>query len=692
MHHADHAEPADTTIDLGRLWAGLRAARGRIALAALLAGGVAAGLTSLVPRPVVVEARALIETPAPTATPTAGDRLRRDDEIVAAQIALLGSEALLRRVTAADPQAVAAALGETGEARAMDRDAAEGHRTAALAGALAVERVDRTRLLTLRLATADADAAGRVLATVERQWIAGAEEARARTRAELQRRHASAVEVARHRLAEAETDEAAAPTATGEVESDAAGTRAALRIERDAAEARLKRLESFAAGGASGAERAVDAAPTEGLRDLRDQRGALRNRLAQLSAVYLGNHPLMKDIRADFAELRNRMRAELPRAVAAAKADLAALDRRLAEAAAETTASLPPTAAATATATAPTLDALRAAVVEAEARRDAAVAEGLAAVAVEIRPLGAPAIVGAASPWRPLLAAVLAGFLAVGIASIRIARRTDVAARAVRNRDDDTSASRFVAAPPVAAAPLPPLPVEATLVAAAVPEPALPADPAPIVAPAPDRDDALRAERYRVAAMPVVGGLWRALAAECGTPCRLVVVSTRDAAWARGAGEAIAAAGARLHDTVGHVDLGRRALHDERPGVTDLLDGTASLSEVVRRDLATGIRRVGAGSRDVTDADLCDPGFVAFLEALEVTWDVSVVDAGRLEGRDGVAALLTTANAVVLAEDDGDDPQPARIAEILMAAGCPTWILDAPVEATAMVVDRVAAA
>lgn len=686
MRHTDFEETADTTIDLGRLRAGIRAARGRIALAALVAAGLAGGLASLLPRSVVVEARALIETVAPATEPVAGDRLRRDDELVAAQITLLESDGLLRRVAVAEPKAVAAVLGDAGEGRS--NDVADERRVDALRDRLAVERIDRTRLVALRLATADDVAAGRVLAAVESQWIAGAEEARARAQAELLRRHAPPVEAARRRLAEAE----AAEPDSGE--ADAVAARVALQTERAAAEARLKRLQAFVAAGGSGAERAVDDAPTDGLRDLRDQRGALRTRLARLSAVYLANHPLMKDIQADFAELHRRMRAEVPRAVAAAEAELAALDRRIADAAAETTASVPATPK-------PSLDGLRTALAEAEARREAAVADGLAAVAVEIRPLGSARVVVAASPLRPLLAAGLGALLAVAVLLARIGMRTAVGRRAPIDRNIGTvpvSASRadpeLEGAPPAVATPLPPVPVEATLVAST---PTLPAEEAPVappmsdmpepmeaVATAPvavplDPDAAQRAEHYRAAAAPIVGGLWRALAGEVGPRCRLVVISTRDAAWARGASEAIAHAVARPHERVGRVDLCRNTVGDAGAGVTDLLDGMALFSEVMRRDPASGLWAVSPGERDVTDADLADPGFTGLLEALEVTWDVLIVDAGRLDGRDGIAALLMTADAVVLAEDDGDDSQSARIADILTDAGCPTWILDAPV-------------
>lgn len=691
MRHADFDETADTTIDLGRLRAGIGAARGRIALAALIAAGLAGGVANLWPRPSIVEARALIETAAPSPSATAGDRLRRDDEIVAAQIALLGSDGLMRRVAAAEPDAVATVLGEAGEGRTTERDGsiADERRTTALRDGLAVERIDRTRLVTLRLAAADAEAAGRVLTAVERQWIAGAEEARARARTELLRRHAAPVEAARRRLAEAE----AAAAEPDPAESEATAARAALQTERAEAEVRLRRLQAFAAAGGNGAERAVDAAPTETLRDLRDQRGALRTRLARLSAVYLGNHPLMKDIQADFAELHRRMRAELPRAVATAETELATLDRRIAEAAAETTASVPTPAPAA-------LDDLRTALAAAEAHRDAAVAEGLAAGAVEIRPLGTPEIVRTAGPLRPLLAAGLGALLAAALALAWIAKRTAVAARRVAfDRDgtvvpdfDERSDLAFTAVPPVAAS-LPPLPVEATLVAPStvgpdeedpMTSPADAAAPVEAAAPAPavpsfDPEAAARAEHYRAAAAPIVPGLWRALAGEVGPRCRLVVISTRDAAWARGAGEAIAAAVTRPHERVGRVDLCRGAAGDAAPGVTDLLDGMALFSEVMRRDPASGLSVVSPGARDVTDADLVDPGFTGLLEALEVTWDVLIVDAGRLEGRDGIAALLTTADAVVLAEDDAEDARATRIADILTDAGCPTWILDAPV-------------
>jgi uncharacterized protein involved in exopolysaccharide biosynthesis len=696
MRDTDYDSPADTTIDLGRLRAAIRAARARIAVAAVLAAGLAAGVAILTRAPATVETRVAVQSAMPREA-TAGDRLRHDDEIVAAQIALVGSNALLRRVATTESAAVSALFGDAGAGPAADRDGGtpEERRTAALRDRLVVERVDRTRLVALRLAAADPAAAARVLTAVAGQWSAATEEARVRARVELTRRHAPAVEAARRRLAEAE--QAAAEPPIAEV---AAGGRAELIAARDAAETKLKRFEILAASGETGAERAVDEGLTETMRDLRDRRTALRTRLAQLSTVYLGNHPLMKEAEADAAELRHRIRAELPRALTVAKAERDDLDRRLAEAAAETTASVPAAAPVD-------LEPLRVALAEAEARREAAVAEGLAEVAVEIRPLGAPVVVAASSPWRTVAAAVVGGLLAlllavawIGLAAVAAARR---AARTARPRCAAPLAQVFepVAEPaPAPTADLAPAsvfdPAAERPAATATPresEPAAAADAAPAPRPAAavlpplDAEALDRAGRYRAAAAPIVAGLWRAITAELPDTRRVVVISTRDAAWSRGASEALVSIAARDRE-VGRVALcdarpddaetGDARSRDERPGLTDFLDGAVTWSELMWCDPATGVWSVPAGARDLTEADLADPQLAGLFEAMAVTWDVTVVDAGRLEGREGVAALLERADAIVLAEDDTDDPRVLRVAEVLTLAGCPTWILDAP--------------
>lgn len=644
MAREDHEQKADTTIDLGRIRTRFAARRGRIALAVALSALVAGGAVALRPDPSTVEMRVLIE-PRAVAGEAAGDRLRREDRILATQADLFASSALARRAIAAAPEIAARVLGD-GDAAGLDRATADERRAAALGESLAVARVDRSRLLSLRLTGPDSEAAGRLLDVLVREEGATLAETRARIRAEVDRRHAADLAAARERLARAEAAAAAAePTVAEAAEAPGAS---ALTAERTAAEVLLKQLQTFAETGADGADRAVDVAPTVGLRLLRDERGRLRARLAELSVIYLGNHPLMKAAEADLADLKKRSRAELPRAVATEKAALAEIDRRIAEIPSEptTTGSLP----------APDVAALRAAVAEIEARRDAARAAALGDTDVEMRPLGTPQEIAAPSARDPLLAAGLAGLLALLVSAVPILR---TAAADRRARVGESAA-------------------------ADEPTPVVPSsDAAPVAEIAADPDEPRRAEAYGAAARDLVATLRDALAAQFPDGVRVAVVSTGDAARAHGAAATLAALAAPTA-TTGLVDVTGDAAAigngGSAGGLADLLDGTVAFSEALRRDRATGVWSVPLGGRPLAAADLADPAFAGILEALAATWNVVIFDVGRLDVTPTAAALIDAADAVVLAEDESEDPRALRVFEALLGAGKPTWLLEAPPE------------
>ncbi|NLH80515.1 MAG: hypothetical protein GX458_06700, partial [Phyllobacteriaceae bacterium] len=397
MAHDELSHDADTTIDLGRLRAALGAAH-RPALAIGLAVGlVAGGLAALRDTPVAVESRVLVE-------PLAATRIAADeDRTVAAQIGLLRADDFLRRVAASR-----STDGEGSDRVVIERAERD---LAALQSGFTVERVERSRILALRLATSDEAEGRRLLAALRERWSAALAETRARAEGEVDRRFAAEIDAAERRLAPPETDAAAAPTDPAAADLDA------LRAERVEAETVLARLRDFAGEGSKGVERAVDAAPTAGLQDLRRKRAVLRSRLAELSITYLANHPLMKQVGADLDDLRAQMRAELPRAVATAAARLADVDRRLAERAVETTASIPPAA--------PTdeLAGPRAVLSAAIARRDAARRVAVERVGVMVRSLGDAEVETSASPIFVAAVGSGGGFVAFLFGLIGLAGR-----------------------------------------------------------------------------------------------------------------------------------------------------------------------------------------------------------------------------------------------------------------------------
>lgn len=659
---------AGTTIDLARLRRALRAARIRIGLAAGIAAALAAVAVGPTFDPSPIEIAVRIEPRSPRAATGV-------DALVAAQLELLGSDRVLRAVAETAPEAVDALEGDA-PAAGRGTPTPKERRLAVLRERLSAERADRPDEILVRVRADDAETGAAILSAVLHRWSSVEDEDRERAVAEVERARTGEVEAARRRLESLRAAAAAASTA----EQPEIVT---LRSERDLAAARLKRLQTLAAAGSSGAERAVDEASTPVLRELRDRRGALRSRAAQLSTVYLANHPLMKELDADLADLRRRIAAELPRAVAAARADLAALDRRLADAAAwsqtDETAAAP-------------LDAAEAELTAAEKRRDTAVAQARAETGVDLRRSNEPSAERPVSWLRAAAAAALAALATLLVALVGIARRAVVPTPVESNhpevRDDATHADPLLAsmdvvpmdvamvdvarvdqAPPDAEAP--------DVTVAPVPTPAAAARPE-VAAPV-DRDAPARAERSRAAAAEMAQGLWPRLLEETGLPCRIVVASTRDAAWAHGTALALAEAIADDGITVGRVALDDVA-PSRSPGLSDVLDGRVAFSAAIGRDRAKGVWTLTRGHRRIDEADRADPGLVSLLEALDATWDVVVVSVGRLDGGAGTARLLETADAVVMAEDVAVDARTVALVEALNEAGRPTWILDAAFE------------
>lgn len=673
MAQRDDESIADTTIDLAVVRGRLRAARGTVAGIAVLAAVLVGAVVAWRHDPFVVETRFLVD-PIRLGAEAGAEKGRaaRDDRLVAAQIGLLETSDVLRRAVAGADAAVVG-RGE-GDASGLDRD---DRRLAALRENLTVERVDRSRLVALRLVTTDAAEGTRLLTTLWDEYLGTLREARNRAEAEADRRRGGDVVLARRRLADAETPPAAGSEPVEPIAASADPELDAARAERADAVVRLERLEKFAASGDGGAERAVDAGLTGSLRQLREKRGLLRSHMAELSVVYLANHPLVKEATDRFADLRREIRAELPRAVVAQKAALAALDRRILELAAATTASVPEPATPAAE---PDLAALRAALTDAVARRDAAFGEALGLAAVSVRQVNPPEVIEAPSLVRPLLAALCAALAGGGLAGGYLTLRAPGgSARPLASVPDRHAAFE----PTFATAPVSmPIPVTMTApeVRAEPVEPTRPRDP----------DAPRRAAVYGAAARASVPALWREIEAEIPEGRRIVVTSVADAAHAHGAARALWHHAAGSQASVCCVDLAGTLAENEAGfglGFADLLAGAAAFSEVIRRDRDCGGWIVPAGRDPVATDAYGDAGLAGILDALALTWGDLVIDVGRLEPGEGLAALLVGADAIILAEDDAEDPRALRALDALVSAGKAVWLMEVPLEPAAAVVD-----
>ena len=84
------------------------------------------------------------------------------------------------------------------------------------------------------------------------------------------------------------------------------------------------------------------------------------------------------------------------------------------------------------------------------------------------------------------------------------------------------------------------------------------------------------------------------------------------------------------------------------PGMTNLLDGTASFAQVIFRDRASRTHIVPGGQRPLADNDFDGNPFRTILDALAVTYETVIADVGPLASCARVAEMLLQSDQVVL--------------------------------------------
>lgn len=661
---------------LGAAFAARRLRIGLVALAVFVATLIAA---SLLPATWRSEARLLVDLGDRRRSAAVGEAGDLDDRLITAQIRLVGSREVLRRAVAAsgvlaDGAADPAAGWADGLLRALGLDASGSRReredrlVAALESRLVAERVDRTRLLVVRLSARGPDGLSRLLAAVLDEYLSVVAEARSRAVIDAERRSSEEIESLREEIAAAEARVEGARAAAGIVESDAdaresvARDLTAAKTRRAEIETRLRLLERGndrkALDGAGG----DDVSPL--IARLRDRRNALRARVTELGNVYLSAHPTLQEANSQLAEVERQLRAELPRAVAtlegerdAAGRRMAALEKRLAELSAP---SPLPTGEELRTAVhARDLETLRGRLSAALARRHAASEAIASTVGPDVRLVSPPSVPVDAAVLGPWSLAAIAGLFAAALAGLGVAADHR---RAVRAR-------RRLAAPVVPPAAVGVVPVDGRI--AAEPDAASRLLPGDIADPL---ESAARASLERI---------WSEIVAGRGRGRRILVTAATGASAAHSAALALMRVAARRDASVCLIDLvastsGLAArLGEEAPlGLSDLLDGRATFSDVVFRDRTTRGHVVVAGSAPLDPLDVDRVDLDGVLEALDQTYDHLVLDVGRINAAEGIAALIASADAVVLAADgNACDPLTLRAHETLLAADKEVWVL-----------------
>lgn len=111
------------------------------------------------------------------------------------------------------------------------------------------------------------------------------------------------------------------------------------------------------------------------------------------------------------------------------------------------------------------------------------------------------------------------------------------------------------------------------------------------------------------------------------------------------------------------VDAGRRT--DDRPGLAELLAGEADFADVIQRNAASRAHEIGTGRRPL--AALADDTDAAemLLEALEQTYDLVLIDLGRLRADPAFTLFARLAGQLMLT----GDADPGAVDTLLAALG-----------------------
>nr|WP_155129850.1 GumC family protein [Pseudovibrio flavus] len=94
-----------------------------------------------------------------------------------------------------------------------------------------------------------------------------------------------------------------------------------------------------------------------------------------------------------------------------------------------------------------------------------------------------------------------------------------------------------------------------------------------------------------------------------------------------------------------------RDLHDQAPGFSELLEGSAAFTNVIHRDPVSRAHVIEAGGVRIDDSVVQNGRYSLIMEALDLTYDVIVADLGLIEPSLICAQMLSEADRVIVATD-----------------------------------------
>lgn len=689
----------DVTIDLGVILRALWHARWRIlVLTALAAVAAFVGLSLMTPSyksdaRIVIEARDL-----PVGTqerqPEA-ERAMLDEQGVGSQVQLLTSRDIARRVVAAldlttDGEFTSGVwtgkilalvgLGDAGSGSPEEKVLEKFYEH------LNVFQVEKSRVIQVEFASRSPEKAARIATAVVDEYLKAAAEAKSRNSADSTRWLSGEIESLRRKVGEAEAKVEQYRTGAdlfvgqnnvkiseqqlGELNSQLTAAKAA-RSETEARVRQLKRLLDSGAGLDTASE--VIASPL--VQRLRERQVALRARAAELSTVYLPNHPQVQALNAQTTDLEHQIRGEAAKVLGGYENDLKTAEGRVKQLGAQ----LNEFKSQAAKAGEEDIQ-LRALEREAKVQRDqleeflARYRDGLSKQTNGAQPADARVISAATVPAKPAFPKVgpltgvitLATFLTL---CTLIVLREFLSGNVLRHTTTDGASAAPAAAVPVAGA----VPVDGRIAPPRLEvgevSRLLPHDVATVL----EMDAAASIER-----------IWTQIAAEAQDGQRILVTSATSDHAAHMAALALLRVAARRGAKICLVDLTGRE-HDlaqlvgegDMLGLSDLLDGAATFSEIIFRDRGSRGHVVLAGREPLDEEDLAGDELAGALEALDLTYDHLILDIGLIAAGAGIADLVASAEVIILAADGtATDPRTNKAHEALTAAGLESvWVL-----------------
>lgn len=352
------AGSADVDVDLGRLFGSLARNWKRIVAVSLGVTAVAFMFASMATPHYRAETRILIENresvyARPTTATSEADRPLLDSEAVASQVEVISSNDILREVARKLKLASYDEFGARGETSTLSnlliltglksdpsQASVEDRVLRAMRERLNVYNVDRSRVIVVSFSSTDPKLAADVPNAIADAYLAVQEQAKRLTTADatewlepeiadLRKRVREAeARVADYRakadlLAGGQNNTVIANQQLSEISSELVRVSAA----RSAAQARAKAIRDALASGAS-AESIPEVLNAPVIQRLRERQAQISSDLADASTTLLENHPRIRSLNAQLAEVEQQIRSEARKVLASVESEASSMRAR----------------------------------------------------------------------------------------------------------------------------------------------------------------------------------------------------------------------------------------------------------------------------------------------------------------------------------------------------------------------------